>query len=288
MAPLLSIIIVTYDNASTIRECLESLHGLKTEFELIIIDNLSNDNTRENIIRYSGRLPLKYHFNSYNAGFAEGINQGLKSASGRFILLLGPDTMIQPGAVEHLLSVMRGSSDIGITAPQLRSPDGKIQPSCRKFPDWKDALFELSGLPRLFSKRFIPAWKMPEFNHCYERDVEQPEASCLLVSRRALRTVGNMDTRFTLFFNDVDWCRRFALAGWRAVFTPGAVVLHYHGFSVRQHPLRMIWKSHQGFYRFLLKYADSTKETIICALLHPVFIAAAILRSAFFIARKNF
>jgi hypothetical protein len=94
---------------------------------------------------------------------------------------------------------------------------------------------------------------MPDFAHDRPADVDQPEASCLVVRRAAFEQAGFMDERFPLFFNDVDWCRRIRAAGWRIAFRPEASVFHEGGASVNRAGAVKYWKSHQGFYRYLAK-----------------------------------
>jgi hypothetical protein len=183
------------------------------------------------------------------------MNRALRESRGDVFLFLGPDTVLGPGAVETLWEHLRRHPEAGAAAPRLVDSSDRPQPSCRRFPTLRDVLFELTALPRLFPGRFRPAWKIQETGGSSVRDVEQPEATCFLLRRQTIDTVGFLDERFPIFFNDVDYCRRIREAGMKIAFVPGAVVRHVRGASVRQHRAAMIWKSHQGFYRYFRKYA---------------------------------
>jgi N-acetylglucosaminyl-diphospho-decaprenol L-rhamnosyltransferase len=261
---ILSVIIVTFNSENHIGASLTSLPWEGVLMEAWVIDNQSSDRTRERIEAFHRIHPKRtVHkiWNPSNRGYASAVNQGLRMCRGEFYLLLGPDVKVFPGSIESMMDFLKTHPDVGIVAPQLLRPDGGIQPSCRRFPTYADALTELSGLPRLFPSRCTPAWKMPDFNHMSQREVNQPEATAIMTRRQALRDVGPMDERFSMFFNDVDWCRRFIAKGWKIVFYSDARVEHDRGASVLAHPIPMIWKSHQGFYRYFRKYNTAIWQT---------------------------
>jgi len=148
----ISVIIVTYNNGHQIRACLSSLRQKPKPQQIFLIDNHSRDQTREQtqrFIRDNPTFPIQATWNNQNLGFAHGLNQGLKNAKSKFILLLTPDAELLPGALQQLMDHMQINSDVAMTAPQLLTPSGAIQPSCRRFPTYKDLIFELTGLPRL-------------------------------------------------------------------------------------------------------------------------------------------
>lgn len=281
-AETLSIVIVTYNNATTLRDCLDSLPWDRVQIEVRLIDNRSTDATRESIDTYCREYPHRALFtvaNPFNAGYAKGVNRGFRDSTGRFILLLGPDTVVYPDTLEAMMDYLQAHPDVGLVAPQLVDPIEAVQPSCRRFPTYADVLLELSLLPRLFPKWLTPRWKMPDFDHRSRRDVDQPEATCLMTHRGPLLDVGLMDERFPMFFNDVDWCHRFRLRAWRTVFLPEIRVRHIKGASVYANRIPMIWKSHQGCYRYFVKYNRSPSEKCINPLLGFILVWAAVIRS---------
>jgi len=250
--------------------------------EILLIDNNSKDRTKERIQNFSHRLPefpATTLWNNTNRGYAMGVNQGLSLSRGDYVLLLGPDTKILPGALETMMNFLKTHPEAGLVAPQLVNAKGEILHSCRRFPTYKDVLIELTGLPRLFPSVFLSRWKMADFNHKEEKEVDQPEATCLMTHRKALDDVGFMDEQFTMFFNDVDWCRRFWLKGWKVFFFPIARIEHQKGASVYANQIPMIWKSHQGFYRYFQKYSASSFKKIINYGLGFILIVVAAYRS---------
>ena len=255
-APGLSVLVVTYNSAATMGRVLQSLPwadlpGLRA----VVVDNASTDDTRDQLAAFTPPnggtlLPI---FNDRNRFFAAAVNQGLARAQGDDVLLVGHDCFLEPGAVRTLRDWMARHPDVGVVAPRLVDEAGRLHPSCRNLPTWRDLFLETCGLPRLAPGRFTPPWKQVDLETDIPIDVEQPEASCLLIRREALDRVGPMDTRFPLFFNDVDWCRRFMEAGWRIVYLPAARAVHLKGASIYARRASTIWHSHQGFYRYVRK-----------------------------------
>lgn len=287
---ILSVVIVTYNNEKDIVPCLFSLPWKHISMEVLLVDNSSTDHTRHNVENFCRQFPtflIKKFWNQTNPGYAFAINKGLSQSRGDFILLLGPDSRVLSGALEKMINFLKTHPDVGLIAPQLIDANGKVQPSCRRFPTYRDLLFELTGLPRIFPRIFSPHWKMNDFDHNTQKEVDQPEATCLIAPRKSLYEVGFMDKRFPLFFNDVDWCRRFWMKGWKVVFYPAAKVEHKKGTSVYRFRIPAIWKSHQGFYRYFQKYSTSFPQKIINQGLGLLMILAASYRSIGVIFWRN-
>ena len=258
----LSVVITTYNSSQYIDECLralsEELSNLNTE--IIIVDNNSSDETLEilqNFIKSESvqNVDIRLKTNDSNTGYAPANNKGINLSSGEKILLLHPDVFIHKNSIKTMIDYLNSNSDVGMIAPQMRFPGGKIQASCRRFPNYWSVINESLGLTRVFSKnRFFNGWKMGDFDHKSFREVDQPMAACVMVRRKTIEKTGDMDEQFLMFFNDVDWCKRIKDAGWKIVFNPEAVVEHVLGGSVRQVRSSMILQSHIGFYRYFEKH----------------------------------
>lgn len=220
-----------------------------------MIDNASTDDTCERVHRFATQHRLQdrlyCHRNPKNVGFTAALNQAISRASAPFVLILNPDTVLPPNALPSLTSILEQHPEVGALAPQLRYTDGRIQPSCRRFPRHRDVYFSIFGLDRLFLRSgFFNRWKMGDFDHDQIRDVEQPQGACLLTRRDVITTIGLWDERYPMFFSDVDWCRRVWAAGYRILFTPEVVVMHHRGKSVRAERPAMILSSHRSFIRY--------------------------------------
>ena len=258
----LSVVIITYNSAQYISECLRSLIDeigvLKSE--IVLIDNKSDDDSLEIVTEFSNsNLPeninIRILINETNTGYAPANNQGMRNSSGEYLLLLHPDVQMQKNSLKVMMDTLNEDSSIGMVAPKFLFPDGRIQPSCRRFPNYMSVIYEVFGLTKLFreSNKFN-AWKMGDFDHSTRREVDQPMSACVLLKREVLNKVGLMDEQFLMFFNDVDWSKRIKNAGWKIIFNPDAVVNHVLGGSVKLVRSRMILRSHTGFYLYFNKH----------------------------------
>ncbi|HID93426.1 MAG TPA: glycosyltransferase family 2 protein, partial [bacterium (Candidatus Stahlbacteria)] len=210
----LSIVIVTWNSEEYIDRCLSSIGN--SEYEIIVVDNNSKDNTVKII---EEKFPhVKLIKNSYNSGYTHATNQGIKVANAPFILLLNPDTAILGNALDKMLQFMQSRDDIGALGPQLLNPDGSIQPSCREFPTFRNLFPEIIGITRI--RKRLSRWKMSYFDHNSLREVDQPMGSALLVRKEVIEKIGLLDEKYFNFMGDVDICHRIKKAGYKIYFLP--------------------------------------------------------------------
>jgi len=251
----LSIVTVSWNTKELLRRCLTTLQAelVGLDAEVFLIDNNSADGSAEMVANEHPWVRLIA--NADNRGFAAANNQAFALAAGDYVLLLNPDTEVQPGSISTLLNFLDTHPQAGIVAPQLLNTDGSIQRSCREFPTFAGMLYELIGLSRIFPKcDEFRRYKMLDWNHDDERQVDQPEGACLLVRREILQQVGTLDEGFFMLFEEVDWCYRIKQQGWQIWFTPDARVIHHYGQSIKQVKAKMILSSHRGLHRFWQKH----------------------------------
>lgn len=252
-SPQLDICIVSWRARDLLRACLRSVVGSPEAADVIVVDNASADGTVEML---RADFPtVRLIANEENRSFAAGNNQAIRAARSPFLLLLNPDTEVQPGALRALVDVFAEEPRVGAAAAQLILPDGSIQRSCRSFPEPGPILCDALGFARLFPRsRIFGRYRMRYWDYDTRREVDQPMASALALRRAALDEVGLFDEGFPLYFNDVDLCYRLRQAGWRVVFQPNARVRHHHGQSTRLvRPIALL-DSHRGLIRFYRKH----------------------------------
>jgi len=222
-----SVIIVSYNSRSALEPCLESLKT-STVFqytEVIVVDNASSDGTPQMI---RDRFPwVNLHAGTENVGFSRGVNAGIQAAKGKYFLILNPDTVLREDTIESLGKFMEQTPDAGIVGPKLVFHDGNLQYSCRKFYNWRVLLFRRTFLGKIFKKsKAVSDHLMLDYDHKTTRDVDWILGACMFVRREAVETVGLMDERFFLYFEDVDWCYRMKQKGWKVYYNPESVVVH--------------------------------------------------------------
>ncbi len=252
---MLSACIVNWNTREELRACLLSLraHPYAGGQEIIVVDNASADGSARMV---RDEFPeVRLVANTSNESYARGTNQALALARGALLLLLNPDVEVTPGALDRLAAFLSSEPDAAAAAPKLIHPDGRVQASLRGFPEPGPLLWDILLLPRVFPySRVLGAYRLTYWDYDKPGPVPQPMASCLMVMRRAYETVGPMDERFPLFFNDVDWCLRAYAAGWKIYYTPEAAVIHHGGASTKKVRAAAVWESHRALLRFYEKH----------------------------------
>ncbi|MBN2537691.1 glycosyltransferase family 2 protein [candidate division WOR-3 bacterium] len=251
--PRLSVLIVTWNSAADIEPCLDSLHA-ERPFEVIVVDNASEDDTRARLAGYHHARVIE---NTANLGYARANNQGLASCRGEFVLLLNPDTRVLPGALDRLVEHLDQNPGHAAVAPRLADYDrtDRTQQSVRDLPTASSVFWELIGLSRLFPRsRKLGALRMAWFDYGSPGPAPQPMTSCLLVRRAVLEKLGGFDEAFPILYPDVDLSRRMRDSGLVTWFLPDAVVAHRRGASTARVKPRMIREQYRSLIRYLRKH----------------------------------
>jgi GT2 family glycosyltransferase len=232
---LLSVIIVSFNAEILLPGCLSSLFDSFKEksFEVLVIDNNSQDNTGEFLEKNFPQVTLIK--NKTNLGFAKAVNQGLVRALGEYIFLLNPDTLVSKNSLNILLEVMEKNKEIGIVGPKILSPNGEFQRSAFPPPSLLREICDILGKFRL--EKILPAnWTNRYFDKRAQTAKEPFEVgwlqgSALLIRKKTIDDIGFFDENFFLFSEDVDFCQRAKKKDWKVVFAPQASIIHLGGYS---------------------------------------------------------
>jgi len=245
----LSIIIVSWNTKEFLLSCVRSVFesGQGISREVIVVDNGSQDGSGHEVKKIFPLISLVE--NERNLGFAKAVNQGLQMASGRYILLLNPDTQMKDGAIERFVSFMDFHPDTGVAGAQLLNSDGSKQNSIANFPSLATELFNKSLLRRLFPKWFPGK----ERNYSEPVEVNSVIGACMMVRREALDQVGLLDEDYFLFLEETDWCYRMKKAGWKIYHVPQTEVFHFQGKSAETDKKRARVEYFRSRYHFFKK-----------------------------------
>lgn len=219
----LTIIVVGYRSEKTIGPFLDSIQKNRDKIakEVIVIDNYPADKGADKAEKH----PLKPTVirNNENVGFSKAVNQGLRVAKGKYILLINPDTRIVGSALKYLLEFAGNTPALGAVAPRLLNYDGTIQPSCSKFPTiWNAIKYNFLGCKHCF-KKYNPGDQVTK--------VEVAVMAAFLVPKAIFDEVGGLDERFFLYYEDIEFCRRLYRHNLPVYYLPQAKVQHIHGAS---------------------------------------------------------
>ncbi|HBS55811.1 MAG TPA: glycosyl transferase, partial [Stenotrophomonas sp.] len=200
--PLISIVVLTYNNLGYTKQCLHSLE-VNTDYEnveIIVVDNASSDDSPAYLAEWEqGAANRRFIANQSNLGFSAGNNVGLDVARGDYLVVLNNDTYVTPGWLRTLRNQLRRRADAGLVGPVTNNigNEAKIQISYESM----DQMVELAG-------RYTRANAGRSF------EIATSAFFCVMISRQAYTVVGGLDEQFGVgFFEDDDYCRRLEQAG---------------------------------------------------------------------------
>ncbi len=254
-----SFIIVNYNSGDHVCSCVKTIFQHAPEAEVIVVDNASLDNSIS-LLQTScpNQSRLKIIQNQTNRGFAVACNLGTQQATENYLFYLNPDCMIYQETIPRLLSCLQEDSSAGMAGGRLVNANGSEQPGSRRMipTPWRTLVrvFRLSKLskryPRLFVDFNLHLQAVPES----PIEVEAISGACMLVPRHVFDAVGGLDEEYFLHCEDLDWCMRFRLEGWKIFFVPGATLTHFQGACSRARPVFVEWHKHKGMLRFYRKF----------------------------------
>jgi len=245
----IGVVVVTYNSEHQIGDCLDSL---PSAVDIVVVDNASRDGTREVVGKRTG---VRLIANPWNRGFAAAANQGIGALDCECVLLLNPDARLLGGA---------GALAAECSDPKTAAAGGKLLDSAlapqrgfmvRRFPTGAALACEVLGLNRL-----RPGNPVNRRYRCFDldpdrpSDVEQPAGAFLMIRRDAWSALGGFDESFRpVWFEDVDFLKRAADAGYRIRYVPCASAQHQGAHSLAGVPFatrELCW------YGNLLGYAS--------------------------------
>jgi GT2 family glycosyltransferase len=228
--PRLSIIIVTYNSRADLEGCLQSLIGAppRLDHEIVVVDNASGDGTQGYVReRWPG---VRLIDAGGNLGFARANNVGIAQTFGDLVLLLNPDTIVRPGALDRLAGVLGADPETAVVGPRIVDQNGRAELSFGRM---------ISPLAELRQKALAAASRrgVPVIGPLVDemtrrsRTVDWVSGACLLIRRVDLEAVGLLDERFFLYTEDVDLCASVRARGRKVLFVADAEIVHLRGRS---------------------------------------------------------
>jgi len=252
--PEITIGITTWNQRGLVRGCLESIfrHPPSVPFEVIVVDNASSDGTAEMVARDFPQVRLVR--NVRNRGWTGGCNQVARLARGRYVVLLNEDTTIREDAFGALARSMAQRPRAGVGAPRLIWPDGRRQPSCRRYPDLPSLFLRGTGLGRVVRSRRLARYLGEDIDLTAPAQVDWALGACLMVRRDVFDRVGLLDERLS-YHDDTDFCYRAREAGYEVVFFPDVTVVHhYQRRSARSWFSAARWRHVRSIVRLFRKH----------------------------------
>ena len=233
--PTISIIIVNWNSKDFLRKCLTSFftHCRSVPAEIIVVDGASFDGCGEML---ASEFPSVVFIQSPdNVGFARANNLGARSAQGKYLLLLNPDTLFSEDSIQIMLDGLESLPQAGAVGCRLLNADGTLQTtSIMTFPTILNQVFDSEYLRSRFRD-----WKLWGVAALYAQpqraaEVEVISGACIFIRREVFEKVGGFSEQYFMYSEDVDLCRKIQQAGQPAYYHPGTSLIHYGGGSSDQ------------------------------------------------------
>lgn len=241
--PLVSIIVVNWNGAHLLEECLTSL--LKTvyhNFEIIVIDNNSTDESEQVVKKFDSVVFYKHHSNS---GYTGGNNIGFRISKGKYLVTLNNDVIVDPHWLDSPVCLLEKHPSAGII-------------SCRQMqyydPEKIDGLFsylkkDLTFYPYGNNNRFDS-----KENYSGTGYVLIANGGSAILKKEMVEQIGGFDERFFAYYDETDLCMRANLHGWKIIYDPNSVVFHKGSQSFKQVSLKQYYFRERNRFWFFYKY----------------------------------
>lgn len=247
----LSIIVVSWNTREILADCLASVYQNPPtdSFELILVDNASTDGSAEMV---RDRFPqARLIASQENLGFAQGNNLAVPLCVGEYVLLLNPDTVVKPNALQALIDFLDTTPEAGAAGSMLLNPDESLQPSCHPAPKLGRELWRLLHLDAI---RPYGRYNMHQWDLSQNREVDVLMGASLMVRKSILDEIGFLDGDYFMYSEEVDLCFRLQKAGWKLFYVPASKVIHLGGQSSKQVATDMFMQLYLGKLKYFRKH----------------------------------
>lgn len=247
LAPTLSYCVVNTNGRDYLLACLaaiEATHPEGMEHEILVLDNASEDGSADAVRALGGEIRLIER--KQRTGKAKNDSTLLREARGRYCLLLNEDSELKSGAAAALVAALDDDPQAALAGPRLLDSEGDPVPCAWRFPGVGVAVAGAFFLHRRFTVQST-GWETHQ--------VEWAQSSALLVRRRAAERVSYLDTSFFVYYDECDFAKRLADAGWRSLFVPDALAVHHDQLSTDLAAgLPRIVEFHRNRDKYMLKH----------------------------------
>jgi O-antigen biosynthesis protein len=266
----LSVIIVSYNVRYFLEQCLHSVDKARegTDTEVFVVDNASVDGSAAMLKEKFPDVHLIQ--NDANAGFAVANNMAIREASGEYILLLNPDTVVESDTFRQIISFMDGHPDAGGLGVKMVDGKGKFLPeSKRGLPTPDVAFYKIFGLSAVFPKsKLFGRYHLGYLDKDQVHKVDVLSGAFMLLRSGALAKTGLLDETFFMYGEDIDLSYRLTQAGYSNYYFPQTRIIHYKGESTRKGSLNYVFVFYNAMIIFAKKHFSQKNARLFSALIH--------------------
>ena len=256
----LSIIIVNYNVKEFLQNLIHSIEKASSNLtkEIFIIDNASDDGSVDFI---NEKFPqVKLFANQKNLGFGKANNIGLKEATGEFILLINPDTIVAEDTFEKMIQFFKSDKNVGLAGCKILNPDGTLQLACRRsFPGPWTSFTKVTGLSSLFpNSKIFARYNLTFLDENQTYEVDAISGSFMMMRKEVYKKVGGFDEQFFMYGEDLDLCYRIQKNGYKVFYVHTTQIIHYKGESTKRSSLDETKVFYSAMHLFVKKHLSSS------------------------------
>ena len=258
-------VIVSWNVREHLLKCIESVLASAERsgigLETVVVDNASNDGTVGAVSELFPNVGLIA--NDENVGLAKAVSQVAGGSRSEYLFLLNPDTWLEEGALGRMVGALDDYPAVGVVGPAIVAGDGRAEQPCRRFPRWHDFFLESTLL-----ERFWPASPSVRHYRCLDLpadEVQYPDwitGAALMLRRSAIEDGAVFDTRFFMYSEELDLCRRLRANGWEVRYEPAAVIHHAGGRSSSQNDFLRNVRFHDSKATYMAKHHGRPLELV--------------------------
>lgn len=266
----LSVIIVNYNVQHFLEQCLYSVrHASKAlAVETFVVDNNSVDGSVEMVRE---KFPeVKLIANTENLGFSKANNQAMRIATGEYVLLLNPDTLVEESTFEKVVAFMDAHPDAGGLGVMMLDGKGNFLPeSKRGLPTPAVAFYKIFGFSKLFprSKRF-GRYHLGFLDKNETHEIDILSGAFMLMRKTALDKVGLLDEAFFMYGEDIDLSYRIQLGGFKNYYFPETRIIHYKGESTKKSSVNYVFVFYNAMVIFAKKHFSQKNAQLFSFLIN--------------------
>ena len=245
--PLVSIIILNYNAGELLLNCVKSVFDTEYDnFEVIVVDNVSNDNSHKKCKEKFEKIILIE--NEKNYGYCEGNNCGIRNAKGEFIVILNPDTIVEKNWLNHLINAQKEHGD-GLYQPKILSLYQKnvLQSTGN--------MIQLFGFGYAKDKGVLDQQKTEKITK-----IGYASGTCLFTSKNMLDKIGLLDPFIFLYHDDLELGWRAAQLGFKSYYVPESIIYHAESYSLKWSSKKFFWLERNRKYCLLTHLSKSTYQ----------------------------
>lgn len=280
----ISVIIVNYNVKYFLEQCLHSVRKAQKhlKIEIFVVDNNSTDGSCNMLhAKFPGINLIE---NKENLGFSKANNQAIRQASGKYILLLNPDTVIEEDTLQRCFEFMESHPEAGGMGVKMIDGKGHFLPeSKRGLPTPSAAFYKIFGLSRIFphSARFN-RYHLGYLSYDATHEIEILAGAFMFMRGETLEKTGLLDEDFFMYGEDIDLSYRITLAGYKNYYFPGTTIIHYKGESTKKGSINYVLVFYRAMIIFARKHFSSRNAQLLTTLIN----IAIYLRAGASVARR--